>query len=275
MLEQDLKRYWSWLSLAFGIYPHPRERMAKISIDAFRGYVESTSYNHVKKVFSEILGGSLTVKGSLIHEDRHKQSFLYTSEALSSLPLWVKHYKRHHLGQDIKDLIRGSQARKSFLLGLEMERYDIPTPLPLAYLEKRRSGIREEGYLICRGYPQSLSAPSLFQELFSAGNSEKLNAALNALGTFFLKIEKTGLRHGCLMSSILAVSREDDPPSFLLIDLDQVCTIGAVDEHDIYRMAEDMYWHWKLFLPKECISIICEEGRRINSRILQRLSLFM
>jgi len=275
MLEQDLKRYGSWFSLAFGIFPHPKERMRKIGIGDFRGYVESTSDNHVKKAFSEILDGSMASRGRLIHEDRHKQSYLFTSEALAFLPLWVKHYKRRHLGQDIKDFVRGSQARKSFLLGLQMERYDIPTPMPLAYLEKRRSGIREESFLICRGYPQSQSAPGLFQELFNTGNSENLNAALKALGDFFLKIEKTGLRHGCLMSSILAITNEDEPPSFLLIDLDQVCTIGAVDEHDIYRMAEDMYWHWKLFLPKECIRIICEEGRRINSRILERLSLFM
>ena len=78
--------------------------------------------------------------------------------------LYVKNYKRRHLLQDLKDFLRGSQAKKSFLLALALEKHAIPTPLPMALLESWQMGIRKESFLICQGYLNSMPAAVLFMQ---------------------------------------------------------------------------------------------------------------
>ncbi len=272
--KQNFKRYMSWFSLSFGLYPKPKDRIKMITIGDFGGYAENIFFDNVMNLFPEILDEELLSRGRLIHEDRHKKSILYTSPSLPLLPLYVKYYDRHHLGQDFKDTIRGSQARKSFLMAFELERYSILTPMPLAFLERWSMGVRKEGFLICKGYPEGLAAAALFRNLYLQGDRDKFLQAIQAFSAVILNIEKIGLRHGCLMSSLLAIPNKDGPPSFYLTDLEQVCTIGAINEHDCFRMAGDVHLQMN-HEKKECLNAIYEEGKRVGSCILQNVVHFM
>ncbi len=272
--KQNYKRYMSWFLLSFGRYPHPKDRIKMINIEGFRGYAENVFYDKVINLFPEILGEELLSKGRLIHEDRHKKSILYSSPSLPLLPLFVKYYDRHHFGQDFKDIIRGSQARKSFLMAFELERYSMLTPMPLAFLERWHMGVRKESFLICKGYPEGLPAAALFRNLYLEGDRDKFLQAIQAFSAVVLDIEKIGLRHGCLMSSLLAIPNRDGPPLFYLTDLEQVCTIGAINEHDCFRMAGDVHLQMN-HEKKECLNAICEEGKRVGSSILQNVIHFM
>ena len=187
----------------------------------------------------------------------------------------MKRYQRGGLLMDLKDRVRGSQARKSFLLGLELPRRGIPTTPPLAYLEHWQGGKRREGFLLCEGYPTGMPVAKLFRRLYEERKNEDFDVTLRALGAFFLKVERAGVRHGSLMGSTLAVPNEEGPPSLYLTDLEETCTLGAACEHDYRRMAWSIHWHLKRCLPPERIEAFCGEGRRIGCRILQRISLYL
>ncbi len=271
-----LARNFSWARVSLGLYPYPRERIQPVSIGAFRGWQEKDAAPRLMPLLHELLEGDLIARGRIIHEDRHKTSSLCTPACRSGHDsVYVKRYQKRGLLMDLKDWVRGSQARKSFLLGLELPRRGIATTPPLAYLEHWRGGIRREGFLLCKGYPSGIPVAGMFTRFYKENKAEDFDVTLRALGAFFLAVERAAVRHGSLMGSTLAVPNDEGPPSLYLTDLEEICTLGAVCEHDYRRMAWSIHWHLKRYLPPERIEAFCEEGRRIGCRILQRVSLYL
>ncbi len=270
-----LARNLAWARTMAGLYPHPREGFATVKAAGFRGAVVKGYAERLSPLLEELTTVEIESRGRLVHEDRHKRSFLLEPASGSPPSLYVKHYRRYGILVDLKDRLRGSQARKSFLLALELARRGIPVPPPIAYLERWKGGIRREGYLLSVGFPTGLPLPALFAILHREGRGEEFDEALRAFGRFCLLLEETAVRHGALMSSILAVPGEQGPPALYLTDLEEVCTIGAICEHDLDRMAKSIHRPLASFLSPGEIEPFCEEGRRVGSGILQYLARYL
>jgi hypothetical protein len=262
-----LSRLRSWTLLSLGFCPNPGEKIRAFHLGPLQGYANRRFFEFVVPIAVRLLQRERTgLEGKIIHRDRHKKSILLDSPSLP-FPLYVKHYVRHHLLQDLKDRFRGSQARKSFLLSLELEKRSIPTPPALAVLERWEKGIRREGFLICKGYAEGMPAARFLKTLHRQGSPE-FQPALEAFGAFLRGVEQAGIRHGCLMSSVLTVPEAGQPPSYYLTDLEQLCTLGGINDHDCFRMVKDIRRELAS-VPREFLEAFSREGRRIGSRILQ------
>ncbi|MEW6441738.1 MAG: hypothetical protein AB1640_12460 [bacterium] len=263
----SLSRYRSWILLALGFYPPHGERARPFRLGPLRGHVSTEFRQLLAPIVSEALGTGFRSQGKVIHRDRHKTSLLYSSPPFP-FPLYVKHYVRNDLLQDIKDRLRGSQASKAFALSLELERRLVATPAVLAVVERWERGIRKEGFLICRGYPEGVPAARLLKQLYGLNDREDFSRALKAFGEFVAGIERAGIRHGCLMSALVALPGSGGTPVYAVTDLEQLCTLDAINDHDCLRMAQDMKRDL-LKVPEGFLEALYQEGRRAGSRILQ------
>jgi tRNA A-37 threonylcarbamoyl transferase component Bud32 len=67
--------------------------------------------------------------------------------------LYVKRYNRQTLGYAFKNLLRASRGRRGWIVFNSLRMRDIPAPLPLAYIERRRWRVLLESYLIAGAVP--------------------------------------------------------------------------------------------------------------------------
>jgi hypothetical protein len=109
---------------------------------------------------------------------------------------------------------------------------------------------------------------ALFLKTLHRQGSPDFQPALEAFGAFLSRVEQAGIRHGCLMSSVLAVPATGQPPSYYLTDLEQLCTLGGINDHDCLRMVKDIRRELAS-VPEEFLEAFSREGRRSGSRVLQ------
>ena len=86
--------------------------------------------------------------------------------------------------------IRKSKARRSFENAEEMLRRDIPTPLPLAWIEKKKCGSLAESYYICEHSPYEHNL-----RFWETWDEVERDDVLQAYAKLLLKIHNKGIQH--------------------------------------------------------------------------------
>lgn len=154
----------------------------------------------------------------------------------------LKHYLSRGWGQSFLGLFRGSRGRKAMGRAALFASRGVPTPQPIALLEKRELLFPRESYLLFR-FHESLE--TLYQMNGRLGEDRFLNTGLlGQVGQDVLKMHRAGLYHGDLKWSNILVS-ENNKGISSLVDLDGAGTLGSGKEvkiaMDLSRFLVDLY----------------------------------
>lgn len=154
----------------------------------------------------------------------------------------LKHYLSRGWGQSLLGLFRGSRGRKAMGRAALFASRGVPTPQPIALLEKREILLSSESYLLF-GFHEDLE--TLYQMNGRLGEEMFLNTGLlDQVGRDVLKMHRAGLYHGDLKWSNILVS-ENNKGIGALVDLDGAGTLGFGKEvktaMDLSRFLVDLY----------------------------------
>ncbi|MBW8058514.1 MAG: lipopolysaccharide kinase InaA family protein [Candidatus Methylomirabilales bacterium] len=197
------------------------QEFCPVQIGGFTGFARRASWNTSLQILCEEPECLLARPGvHLLKDSRTTTVGLIPSPSGS---LFVKRYNYQGLGYAFKDLFRHSRARRVWIAGNSLRMRGIPTPLPYAYLERRRFGILLQSYLITERVEGVglLESCGRFGEA-GASFQEKWQVARES-ATLLRTLHERGVSHRDLKAQNILVG-EELPRRFrpLLVDLDGV-----------------------------------------------------
>lgn len=147
--------------------------------------------------------------------------------------LYLKHYKTPGLGCWMKNLIRGSTARREYLRARQIANRGIATITPVALGECRRAGVVSDSYLATREIPRAVQLDAYLETVFpglSASVQSKVRRQLaRQLGDLMAGMHAVGVTHRDLHPGNLLVETESNLPVKLhLIDLQAAGVSGPL-----------------------------------------------
>ena len=127
----------------------------------------------------------------------------------------VKRYNHKGHLHSLRHTIKGSRAKKCWLLGHRLCRLDIPTAKPLAFIEQRKNGFLYQSCLIT----EYVEGQTLYQLLKDAEASDpSAKTALEQSNQLIQKLVDNGLTHADLKLSNILFTKTGP----VLIDLDSM-----------------------------------------------------
>jgi len=137
------------------------------------------------------------------HCYKHDQTSTVASARFDDQDWVIKRYNHQGLIHGLRRCFTTSRARKSFVLGLLLDRLGIATPKPLAYIETRSGPLPGDGYIVCEKSPGEtlhhlLMTGQLDRALWPAvvAQTRELVAALHHLGITHGDVKHTNLLLG-------------------------------------------------------------------------------
>jgi hypothetical protein len=119
----------------------------------------------------------------------------------------------------LKTLILPSKARKAWRGAKTLVEKGIPTPFPLAYLERKKAGLTSEGYFLAEKISNAREARDLFRSL----QGKDLEALLRTLAVFLREAHDKGVLHKDLSDgNVLAGSDGRGGTILYLLDTNRV-----------------------------------------------------
>jgi tRNA A-37 threonylcarbamoyl transferase component Bud32 len=144
--------------------------------------------------------------------------------------LVLKRYNFRKWRNLLKDLFRGSKARRCFFRAIHLELAGIPTARVLAFAEQRHGGVPLRSYLLMEEIP---SASTLFD-----WKGDKQHA-LQSLARLLARLHDAGFTHRDLKEGNILVNGRGEP---FLVDLDGLHYVRRVKDDcaaaDLARLAE-------------------------------------
>lgn len=141
--------------------------------------------------------------------------------------LLVKRYNLHKRLNPLKDLGRGSRARRAYVHGLRLEMLGIPTARVQAYGVERRAGLPVRSCLLTQFIDH---AQDLMRTLLR-GDRAQIEAAITPTARLIARLHREGFSHRDLKADNLMVRPQPDEPAnaaVSLIDLDGLQRLGWV-----------------------------------------------
>lgn len=135
-------------------------------------------------------------------------------------PLVLKRVQVRRWFEPLKNLVRPSAVRRSWVAGHTLADRWVPTPRPLAVLHRYRFGLPAEGYLLTEKVPDPVGLP----EAVAAGDTGALRGWANQLARTLRAMHDRTVSHRDLKATNVLVSG----PAVVLIDLVGVRTGAAV-----------------------------------------------
>lgn len=137
----------------------------------------------------------------------------------------LKKYKRAGLLNGlIYTLFRKTKARRAYEYALILREKGIDTPRPVAYFEKKRSGIFRDGYFIS----EFVDMPTLDNDFYGDGfDSEEHQRVAADLSLFTLSLHEKGILPLDYNMTNIMYRKEGDHFRFALIDINRM-KIGKV-----------------------------------------------
>ncbi len=127
----------------------------------------------------------------------------------------VKRYNHKGLIHSLRHTIKTSRARRCWLHGQRFGILRLPTPKPLAFIERRKGPIVWESYIVT----EYVDAPKLYYYLRDSGvNEEQKQATLKKVSELVDRLAQHRISHGDLKHSNILIS----PQGPVLTDLDAV-----------------------------------------------------
>ena len=135
----------------------------------------------------------------------------------------VKQYRVGCFGCLLKNLFRGSAGRKAWVAGNGLRVYGLNTPLPLALLEKKRSGITTGSYLIMEEVKDSLEMDRyILKNLDNRKDIKKKKALISNIANTLGEMHNHNIFHHDLKTCNIMVKENGKSFDFTFLDFDKV-----------------------------------------------------
>jgi serine/threonine protein kinase len=165
----------------------------------------------------------ILVKGKegLIKEDRRTAITLFD---FMKRRICVKEYRSEGALLRFKELFRRSKAWKGWLMGNGLVVRGIADITPLALLERRRWGLRQEAFLVMESPPDYRELRSYLQEICGDPHlhREKKQAFIKALAAFMASLYNLKVAHRDLKISNILVKENGNGWCFALTDWEDI-----------------------------------------------------
>lgn len=215
----------------------PRHGLEKWNCDAWRGLVGRAvgSEEIVKSVRGDILGES---KGTIIK--RTSRTIVKEVGCSGNSTSWiVKQYKICGWLARVTAPVRSSRAKRAWVNAHNLVMRGIPTPIPIAYGEKRRWGIVRESFFITEKIERAEKG-DLFLEELAKNSSNFPNASLKEdflvrLARLVRWMHQTNIHHGDLKAGNILVTVQNERPLIYLVDMDGVRIRRSIGRKDIVK----------------------------------------
>jgi serine/threonine protein kinase len=144
--------------------------------------------------------------------------------------LVLKRYNLRKWRNLLKDLFRGSKARRCFFRGMQLEGAGVPTARPLAFAEHRCCGVPLRSYLLMDEIPH---ASNLVEW---RGDKRRL---IQSLARLIARLHNAGFSHRDLKEGNILFDGSGEP---FLVDLDGLRYVRRVEDKwavaDLARLAQ-------------------------------------
>ena len=204
------------------------------------------NYDHLSS-FLNRLPNEFPSAGHLLFDGRNELR-LFT---VNDLKIVVKSYNKLTIANRyIYGLFRKSKAQRAYENALVLQRYQILTPGPVAYIDCYRNG------RLCKNYFVSLyvGLPQLTEKL-SLPLSENYNLLVD-FARFTFKLHKIGIFHGDYQQNNILCMKTDQGYDFFLIDNNRF-KLQKSTNHRAMRNLE------RLYLPIEKYAVFAAEYARL------------
>jgi tRNA A-37 threonylcarbamoyl transferase component Bud32 len=142
-----------------------KKRFAGMKMFFRKGYDTNSMQKLIEMHNSALAGNDSAV---IMKRDSRTALTHHTFKDKTSLNVVVKQYRVGCPGCIVKNIIRGSAGRKAWVAGNGLKVYGFNTPLPLALIEKKISGVTTGSYLIMEEIKDSLEMDRYILRNFSS-----------------------------------------------------------------------------------------------------------
>ena len=118
----------------------------------------------------------------------------------------------------IKNLIFASKTIKSWESANKLVELEIPTPFPIAFLEKHERGVVKEGFFIT----ERLNDVQEIRYLFMDSNYPQMEELISSLAIFLNYCHNQGVLHSDLSDGNILVSQKNGDFAFYLVDVNRI-----------------------------------------------------
>lgn len=194
---------------------------ARVKIGDFRGFVRRSEWSAALKL---LLGDPrrMLARAAIVKDSR---TTTVGSVALADRTVFIKRYNLQGPAYAFKNLFRASRARRGWKAGNSCFLRGVGVALPLAYLERRRSRILCESYLLTAGVTGDALAQVAVRE---RDDLRAKRALIGQLARHLRKMHDRGVANRDLKAeNIIAQDRGSGRYEFFIVDFDGI-SCGAV-----------------------------------------------
>ena len=197
-----------------------KKRFAGMKMFFRKGYDTNSMQKLIEMHNSALAGNDSAV---IMKRDSRTALTHHTFKDKTSLNVVVKQYRVGCPGCIVKNIIRGSAGRKAWVAGNGLKVYGFNTPLPLALIEKKISGVTTGSYLIMEEVKDSLEMDRyILKNLNSRIDLKKKRVFINNLANTLGKMHKHNIFHHDLKTCNIMVKENGKSFDFTFLDFDKV-----------------------------------------------------
>ncbi|RLE05944.1 MAG: hypothetical protein DRJ06_08415 [Candidatus Aminicenantes bacterium] len=151
----------------------------------------------------------------------------------------IKEFKTAGFMPNVKALFRNSRPKRAWINAHNLIMRGIPTSAPIAFGEKRRFGIIQEGFFMTKKIPEAKTSDVFLKKITKDLNdSEKASIIkdfLIRLARLIRWMHQTGICHGDLKASNILINTFKKRPTIYLVDMDGVKIRNRVGVKEVAR----------------------------------------
>ena len=185
-----------------------------------KGYDTDSMQKLIEKHYSGLINNDSAV---IMKRDSKTALTRHTFNDKTVQNVVVKQYRVGCFGCLLKNIFLGSAGRKAWVAGNGLRVYGLNTPLPLALVEKKISGITKDSYLIMEEVKDSLEMDRNILKNFSNRNDlKKKSDLIKAFAKILGEIHNRNIFHHDLKTCNIMVKEKDKSFDFTFLDFDKV-----------------------------------------------------
>jgi tRNA A-37 threonylcarbamoyl transferase component Bud32 len=209
-------------------------------IGSWKGMVRSdcvSDFSQILKKFeSNFTGAEIkNIKKSF----RTSVKEMYIPQQSKDYSFIIKEFKTAGFMSKVKALFRNSRLRRAWINAHNLIMRGILTPVPVAFGEKKRFRIIQEGFFMTKKIPEAQASDVFLKEITKDLNdSEKASIIkdfLIRLARLIRWMHQTGICHGDLKASNILINTPKKRPAIYLVDMDGVKIRDRVGVKEVAR----------------------------------------
>lgn len=212
-------------------------------------------YAHLKE-FVVDLPSSFEDVGDTIYKGRNTIKTIRYGDFL----LNVKSFKVPHLiNKFAYAYIRGSKARHSFEYGMQLTKFGVTTPEPVAYVETFKNGLLDHSFYISIHYSYKFT----IWEVIGNDFADKENILRKFTRYTYNKLHKNGVHHLDYSRGNILISPIGDDYEFSVVDINRM-------RFETMGFKKGLHNFSQLWASADELEVIAREYARINGRDEQK-----